>query len=276
MPDKHDFLVEIGTEELPPRALKNLSQKFADGIRAGLDDAALSHGELTVYATPRRLAVRVQGLLGKQVERELELRGPPAKIAFDKDGKPTRAAEAFAQKCGVEVSQLQKIETDKGAWLIHRGTEKGKTAASLLPNIVTAALNALPIPKRMRWGTKEEEFVRPVHWVVLMLDSHIVPANFFGLPSGRQSVGHRFHAPEAFDLGSPAEYEESLLQRHVIASFEKRQAMISEAVAEAAARLGGTAVSDAALLDEVTALVEWPVAVSAAFDERFLALPEEV
>ena len=161
------------------------------------NEAGLAHGELLLYATPRRLAVRVQALSSRQPDREIELRGPPAKIAFDADGKPTKAAEAFARKCGVTVDDLQKIETDKGAWLIHRGTETGQPAQALLPGIVSTALDKLPIPKRMRWGAHEAEFVRPVHWVVMLLDDDVMPASLFGIDSGNQTYGHRFHAPAA-------------------------------------------------------------------------------
>ncbi|MDH3768916.1 MAG: glycine--tRNA ligase subunit beta, partial [Gammaproteobacteria bacterium] len=277
MSDTQDFLVEIGTEELPPRALSRLSQEFGQTISDGLREAGLAHGKVSLYATPRRLAVRIESLLSRQPDREIELRGPPAKIAFDADGNPTRAAQAFAEKCGVTVDGLQQIETDKGTWLAHRGTEVGKATAELLPDIVSTALDKLPIPKRMRWGAREAEFVRPVHWVVMMLDDQVVPASLFDIYSGNRTYGHRFHAPEALPLSSPAAYEKLLAERgHVIANFNERRAIIRKDIDLAAKKAGGTVVADDALLDEVTSLVEWPVAVTASFDERFLMLPEEV
>ncbi len=277
MSDTKEFLVEIGTEELPPKALRRLSEAFGRLIVEGIDEAALAHGEARLFATPRRLAVQVPQLQSRQADRDMEMRGPPTRIAFDDDGKPTRAGAAFAAKCGVAVDALETIETDKGAWLVYRGTETGQPAAELLPGIVAAALDKLPIPKRMRWGSNEAEFVRPVHWVVMLLDEEIVPTELLGIASGNSTHGHRFHAPEAITVTSPAAYEEVLdRQGHVMADFMARRTLIETEIDKAAAAAGGAVVSDDALLDEVTALVEWPVAVSAGFDDRFLELPDEV
>ncbi|MBT8135632.1 MAG: glycine--tRNA ligase subunit beta [Gammaproteobacteria bacterium] len=277
MSDTQDFLVEIGTEELPPRALRRLSEVFGTQIRTGLDEAGLAYGDVALFATPRRLAVQVAKLQARQEDRKTESRGPPVKIAFDDAGEPTRAALAFAGKCGVGVGDLEQVETAKGAWLMHRGTETGQPAEKLLPAIVMTALEKLPIPKRMRWGAREAEFVRPVHWIVMLLGSQVVPARLFELDSDRYTRGHRFHAPDAIEISRPSDYSEKLQQRgHVLPDFSVRRERIETDVQQAAAQAGGQPVSDAALLDEVTALVEWPVAVSATFDERFLELPEEV
>ncbi|MDH3588668.1 MAG: glycine--tRNA ligase subunit beta [Gammaproteobacteria bacterium] len=276
MSEKQDFLVEIGTEELPPKALRRLSEVFGQGVRDGLDEAGLTYAEVSLFATPRRLGVRVQQLLSRQPDRDIEMRGPPAKVAFDAQGKPTRAAQAFAEKCGVNVDALERQETEKGVWLIHRGTETGQAAANLLPDIVASALEKLPIPKRMRWGSRESEFVRPVHWVLMLLDKKVVPARLFDIDTARLTYGHRFHAPKAIKVPSPQKYEQLLEHGHVIADFYARRDQINRAIDSAAKAAGGTAVADDALLDEVTALVEWPVAVTASFDERFLELPEEV
>ncbi len=272
-----EFLVEIGTEELPPKALKGLSEAFGANLQAGLQDARLAHGQVRLYATPRRLAVRVSEMAERQPDVETELKGPPVRIAFDADGKPTRAAEAFADKCGAAVADLQRIETPKGDWLIHRGTESGRAASELLPGLVEKSLSSLPIPKRMRWGSRDEDFVRPVHWVVMLLDDEIIPATLFGIRAGRETRGHRFHAPGPFTLDSAADYPAVIEDAgYVVADFAARRRAVEDAVLATASARDGSAVYDEALLDEVTALVEWPVPVSASFEARFLELPAEV
>jgi glycyl-tRNA synthetase beta chain len=272
-----EFLVEVGTEELPPRALARLSKAFGAGLVSGLEEARLAHGAVDLYATPRRLAVRVAELADRQPDVETELKGPPVRIAFDADGKPTRAAEAFAGKCGVAVADLQRIETPKGDWLMHRGTESGRPAAELLPELVGKALSNLPIPKRMRWGSRDEDFVRPVHWVVMLLGADIVPATLFGIPAGRETRGHRFHAPGPVTLNSASDYPAAIEDGgYVMADFENRRQAVENTVLSAAASRGGSPVYDEALLEEVTALVEWPVPVAASFEARFLDLPAEV
>jgi glycyl-tRNA synthetase beta chain len=272
-----DFLVEIGTEELPPKSLLALSAAFADGIAKGLDAAGLKHGAVERYATPRRLAVRVRRLVEQQPDRAIERRGPPLKAAFDAAGAPTQAALAFARGCGIEVSALEKLETPKGVWLVHRGTEAGAHTASLLPGIVQGALDALPIAKRMRWGAGEAEFVRPVHWVLMLFGREEVPCEILGVRAGSVTYGHRFMAPKAIRIGSPAAYVTALRKRgRVIADIHERRESIRQGVATAASRINGVAVIEEALLDEVTALVEWPVPLAGRFDARFLELPAEV
>jgi glycyl-tRNA synthetase beta chain len=272
-----DFLVEIGTEELPPKSLLTLAAAFADGIARGLTEAGLSHGAVERFATPRRLAVRVRKLAERQPDRALERRGPPVKAAFDAQGAPTQAALAFARGCGVEVAALERLETPKGAWLVHRGTEPGAGTASLLPGIVQASLDALPIARRMRWGAGEAQFVRPVHWVLMLFGRDVVPCTILGVASGNLTYGHRFMAPKPIRIGTPAAYVGALHKRgRVLADIHERREAIRQGVTAAAARLDGNAVISEALLDEVTALVEWPVPLAGRFDQRFLELPAEV
>jgi len=274
---RRDFLVEIGTEELPPKSLLALADAFAAGIGKGLDDAGLLHGAVERFATPRRLAVRVRRLAERQPDRAIERRGPPLKAAFDAQGAPTQAALAFAKSCGVEVAALEHLETPKGTWLVHRGTEAGAQTASLLPGIVQASLDALPIARRMRWGAGEAQFVRPVHWVVMLFGRDVVPCEILGVPSGNLSYGHRFMAPRPLRVASPAAYVSTLHKRgKVLADIHERRETIRQGVTAEATRLGGQAVISNALLDEVTALVEWPVPLAGRFDAQFLELPAEV
>lgn len=272
-----DFLFELGTEELPPLALPELERALAEGIRSGLAAAQLQHGELVSYAAPRRLAVLVRAVPVRQPEQALKRRGPPVNAAFDKQGAATRAATAFAESCGVTVDALTRITEGKGEFLYFEGTKPGAATASLLPDIVRAALEALPIPKRMRWGSSEAEFVRPVHWLVLRFGDDVLSARLLDTDAGAHSRGHRFHAPGEIALATPAAYAETLRTKgFVIASFAERRERIRTDVAAKAQALGGRAVLDGDLLDEVTALVEWPVVLEGRFDERFLALPREV
>jgi glycyl-tRNA synthetase beta chain len=272
-----DFLVEIGTEELPPKSLLALAAAFADGIAKGLQEAGLEHRAVERFATPRRLAVRVRRLAERQPDRAVERRGPPVKAAFDAQGAPTQAALAFAKGCGVEVGALERLETPKGAWLVHRGTEMGAPTASLLPGIVQASLDALPIARRMRWGAGEAQFVRPVHWLLMLFGKDVVPCEILGVASSNLTLGHRFMAPRPLRISSPAAYVTTLHGRgKVLADIHERRETIRQGVTAEAARLGGVAVISDALLDEVTALVEWPVPLAGRFDERFLELPAEV
>lgn len=276
MSDRADFLVEIGTEELPPLALRELADAFARGVGEGLAAAGLGGEGIEAFATPRRLAVRAADVALRQPTRRIEKRGPPVSAAFTADGSPTRAATAFAAGCGVDVAALERVSTAKGEWLLFRGEEPGQPAAALLPAIVEAALAALPVPRRMRWGAGDAEFVRPVHWVLMLLGHDVVPANLLGQSSGNSTRGHRFHHPEPVAVQEPSGYEEVLEAARVIVSFEKRRARVAEQIAAAAREAGGEAVADDALLDEVTGLVEWPVAVTGRFDKPYLELPEEV
>lgn len=272
-----DFLFELGTEELPPLALPELERALAEGLRNGLAAAGLQHGELISFAAPRRLAVLVHQLPERQPQQQLRRRGPPLNAAFDKQGAPTRAATAFAESVGVPLDGLGRITEGKGEFLFFEGSKPGAATTTLLPSIVQAALDALPIPKRMRWGAGTAEFVRPVHWLILRFGDEVLPVSLLDTPAGAHTRGHRFHAPGEIALTSPAAYADTLCaQGFVLASFAERRARIREQVMAKAAALGGRAVLDDPLLDEVTALVEWPVAVEGRFDERFLALPREV
>lgn len=272
-----DFLVELGTEELPPKALKSLSSAFTDGIRRGLEEAGLSFGELESFASPRRLAVRVRGLQGAQADKPVEKRGPAVKAAFDDAGNPTRALEGFASSLGVTPEQLDTLETEKGAWVIYRTVEKGRPTVELLPGIVERSLAELPIPKRMRWGAHKEEFVRPAHWLVMLYGSMVVDCTILGQKAGNQTVGHRFHCPRSLIVSTPNDYELVLQDEgRVIASFEERREQIRTGVMDIARdQAGGEAVIDPDLLDEVTALNEWPVPLIGRFEERFLDVPAE-
>ena len=277
MTAKKDLLIEIGTEELPPRALRQLATAFADGVRQGLDNHNLGHGDCRWYATPRRLAVTVARLAVAQDDHEVVKRGPALNAAYDGDGKPTRAAQGFARSCGAGVEELEVLETGKGSWLVYRTLERGRDAAEVLPGVIDGALARLPIPKRMRWGDGEEEFVRPVHWSVVLLGRDAVPCRLLGTEAGNASLGHRFHHPGPVRITSAATYASKLKDKgRVLADFDERRALIREQAQAAAAELGGTALLDEELLDEVTALVEWPAAVPGSFDEQFLALPREV
>jgi glycyl-tRNA synthetase beta chain len=272
-----DFLVELGTEELPPLALPELERAFAEGIRMGLAEAGVPHGEVKSFATPRRLAVLVSKLAAMQPAQAIKLKGPPVNAAFDKAGKPTAAATRFAEKCGVAVDALTRVTEGKGEFLYFEGTRAGLSAVSLLPAIVQKSLDSLPIPKRMRWGSSSAEFVRPVHWLVLLFGSDVIPARILDTDSGRATRGHRFMAPGELPLASAADYEATLHdQGKVLADFPARRARIREQVVTAAGSLTGEALLDEALLDEVTALVEWPTAITGSYESRFLELPREV
>ena len=271
-----DLLFELRTEELPPRTLPALSNALTENLLKGIDAAGIAHGKVHGFATPRRLAVWIEKLAEHQPDRQVERRGPPLANAFDAQGTATQAATAFAKSCGVAVSELSKLTTEKGAWLQFRGTERGAATTSLLKDLLTQAIAALPIAKRMRWGAHSAEFVRPVHSVVLLYGDEVVPIELLGLQSGRVTSGHRFHAPKPLSLKGAKGYEAKLRRAKVIADFAKRRDMIRAGVTAAAAQVGGSALIDDALLDEVTALVEWPVPLTGQFEQRFLSLPREV
>ena len=271
-----DLLVEIGTEELPPKALRSLMEAFGANMAEGIDDARLSRSDVLTYASPRRLTVVVRKLALAQEDRAVEQKGPPVRIAFDDDNNPTAAATAFASKCGAAVDALERIETEKGEWLVFNSVEEGKSAAALLPEIIERALAALPIPRRMRWGAGDAEFVRPVHWVVLLHGDDLIEASVMGIETGRESRGHRFHSSAPVSIASPDSYLKVLEKDgFVIADFERRRAMVRDGVIAAAEQVGGSVVDGESLYDEVAALVEWPVPIVGAFDELFLELPRE-
>jgi len=272
-----DLLIEIGTEELPPKALKKLSESFTASVLAGLSDRRLSAGAAQSFATPRRLAVIVADVALAQDDRIVRQKGPPVSIGVAEDGGPSKAGLAFAKKWGTDFDSLSREKTAAGEWLIYSDNERGELASALLPEIVQSALDALPIPRRMRWGDSDSEFVRPAHWLVLLHGEDVVPASILGLSAGRTTQGHRFMSSGLITIDKPSMYGEALrTDGFVVADFVERRDIVTAAVEHAAAAAGGTAVGDAALFDEVTALTEWPVAVTGSFDEAFLALPKEV
>ena len=268
------FLIELGVEELPPFTIDTLADALAEGIRRGLADAKIDFGDIHAYASPRRLAVQVTELTNKQPDREVEKRGPALAAAF-KEGQPTKAAEGFARSCGVTVADLIHLETDKGTWLGYRERQQGEATTRLLPAIIERSIAALPVPKYMRWGASRVEFSRPVHWLVMLYGNEVVEAEILGLKSGRATPGHRFHAPDAIELAHADDYLATLEQAWVLADRERRRESIREQVLAEAEVQEAQAVIDEALLNEVSGLVEWPVALSGSFDERFLEVPAE-
>ncbi|MBI4695083.1 MAG: glycine--tRNA ligase subunit beta [Gammaproteobacteria bacterium] len=276
MATTEDFLVEIGTEELPPKALRQLSEAFTTQLGTLVADAKLEHGAVAGYASPRRLAVRISALAVEQPDQIVERRGPSLAAAFDAAGKPTGAALGFARSCGVDLEALGRLETDKGACLAFTSTVKGQPTAQLMPALVDRALAALPIPKRMRWGARSEEFVRPVHWVVMLHGASVVPAEILGIATGNATRGHRFLSPGPIVLAHAREYLDRLEKEgSVIADFAARRDRVRALVEAAAIEAGGRAIIDPALLDEVTALVEWPAPICGSFEPHFLELPRE-
>ncbi|WJV67050.1 glycine--tRNA ligase subunit beta [Pectobacteriaceae bacterium CE70] len=275
MTDK-TFLVEIGTEELPPKALRNLAQSFADNFTAELDAAGLVYQTVNWFAAPRRLALKVTGMSAAQPDREVEKRGPAIAAAFGTDGKPTKAAEGWARGCGITVEQAERLATDKGEWLLFRAQVKGAAAHILLPDMVSNALAKLPIPKLMRWGDKETQFVRPVHTVTMLLGDELVPGTVLGIDSARTIRGHRFMGESEFTIDNADQYPQILLERgKVMADYDVRKAKIKADAEAAAHKIGGNADLSDSLLEEVTSLVEWPVVLTAKFEEKFLAVPAE-
>lgn len=277
---KSTLLIEIGTEELPPKALKKLSDAFSAELLAGLLEAELitqaDADTSRPFATPRRLALSVPSVIEAQPDQTVERRGPAVQAAFKDDGQPTPAAMGFAKSCGVEVVDLERLKTDKGEWLSYNIEEKGKTLTELAPGIIDQAIRRLPIPKRMRWGNGTAEFVRPVKWVIVMHGEDVLPGRVLDVESANVTRGHRFHSDGDISLDSADNYESVLLEQgHVVADFAKRQAMILEQIQTAANSISGSVEDDQALLDEVTGLVEYPTAVLGSFSENFLVVPQE-
>ncbi|MFG0529635.1 glycine--tRNA ligase subunit beta [Pseudomonas sp. yb_2] len=266
-----DFLVELGTEELPPKALASLGDAFLAGIEKGLQAAGLNYTGKQVYAAPRRLAVLIRQLDVQQPDRSINIDGPPLQAAFNAEGEPTQAALGFAKKCGVELAEIDQ----SGPKLRFSQHIPGKATVGLLPTIVEDSLNDLPIPKRMRWAASREEFVRPTQWLVMLLGDQVVDCTILSQKAGRESRGHRFHHPENVLITTPANYVEDLRKAYVLADFAERRELISKRTAELAMQQEGTAIVPPALLDEVTALVEWPVPLVCSFEERFLEVPQE-
>ncbi len=271
-----DLLIELGTEELPPKALKKLSEAFSQGIVDGLNKAGFEIGKVESFAAPRRLAVLIKAVASSQPDRDIERKGPNLKAAYDAEGNATKAVIGFAKSCGIEVSELQQEETDKGVWLVFRATEKGQSLSELIEDIINQSLSRLPIPKRMRWGSNDMEFVRPVHWVVLMHGENVIDAQIMGLKTAAKTFGHRFHAPGEISLDRASDYNDNLrTQGFVIADFEERKQNIKQQVIATAKQLGAEAVLDDDLLDEVAALNEWPIAVAGEFEKIYLQVPAE-
>ena len=270
------ILFEIGTEELPPTALLKLSLALADGFEQGLKEAHLNYKAIQHFATPRRLAVLVEACQTEQPNKEIERRGPAIQAAFDAEGQPTKAALGFARSCGVDIQDLDRQKTDKGEWLLFKQIQIGKKTSDLLPSIAEKALNQLPIPKKMRWGDNDFQFIRPVHWIVFIQGEEVIPCSLFGIDAGRYSYGHRFHHPKQIWLTQPNDYETLLKETGmVIVSFEKRRQKIRQQIIFAAEALACFADIDDDLLDEVTALVEFPVPIAGDFDEKYLEIPHE-
>ncbi|MFZ7165191.1 glycine--tRNA ligase subunit beta [Avibacterium avium] len=270
------FLAEIGTEELPPKALKKLAVAFKDNVEQELTQAGLAFDAVEWFASPRRLAVKVLGLAEAQPSKEVEKRGPAVAAAFDAEGKPTKAAEGWARGCGISVDQAERLVTDKGEWLVHRAVIEGQPTKNLLLGIISNALAKLPIPKTMRWGDKSEQFVRPVHTVTLLFGDELIEGDILGVASGKTIRGHRFLGEQEFTIDNADQYPAILEQKgSVIADFERRKAIILENSQQKATALGGVADIEESLLDEVTALVEFPNVLTAKFEERFLAVPAE-
>jgi glycyl-tRNA synthetase beta chain len=275
--EKQDLLFELGSEELPPKTLPVLSRALFDNIIAGLNEAGLNYGKCQAYATPRRLAVLIKDLSTSQPDKTVEKRGPAINAAFAGDGTPSKATLGFAKSCGATVAQLERLETDKGAWLVFKQAVKGQPTSELMPEIIRKSIHALPIAKRMRWGNASTEFVRPVHWAVLLYGESVISSEILGLVTSNQSYGHRFHAPQAIAINTPESYAQTLAtQGKVIADFAERKALIRAAANRAAATVGGIAHIEEDLLDEITSLNEFPVPITGNFDPRFLALPKEV
>ncbi|MDD2165155.1 glycine--tRNA ligase subunit beta [Glaesserella parasuis] len=271
-----NFLAEIGTEELPPKALKKLATAFAENVEAELNQAGLSFDKVEWFAAPRRLAVKVLGLATSQPSKEVEKRGPAVSAAFDGEGKPTKAAEGWAKGCGITVEQAERIATDKGEWLVHRAVIEGQPTKNLLVGMISNALAKLPIPKTMRWGDKTEQFVRPVHTVTLLLGDELIEGEILGIASGTTIRGHRFLGESEFQISHADQYPALLKEKgSVVADFNERKALILAKAQEKATALGGVADIEEDLLDEVTSLVEYPNVLAAKFEERFLAVPAE-
>jgi glycyl-tRNA synthetase beta chain len=272
-----DLLFELGTEELPPKSLLKLSRSLLANIQNGLEKAELSFAACHAFATPRRLGIIVEQLSASQPDKTVEKRGPAMQAAFTADGVPSKAAEGFAKSCSTTVAQLGRIKTDKGEWLAYSQQVKGQPTAILIADIISQSIQNLPIAKRMRWGAFSTEFVRPVHWAVLLYGSEVIDAEILGLTTGNQTQGHRFHAPGLITLNNAQEYQSKLYQQgKVIVDFEQRQTIIRNATIAAAEKVGGMVQIDAELLEEITALNEWPVPIVGNFDRRYLELPAEV
>ena len=270
-----NLLIEIGTEELPPKALCKLAQAFADNMQNALDAAELKYASVEWFASPRRLAVNVIDLAEQQEDKLIEKKGPAVSVAFDEAGQATKAAQGWARSNGITVEQAERLTTDKGEWLLFKGESKGETISSLLPPMIDGALKKLPIPKAMRWGSSSIQFIRPVHTVTILFGADVIKGNILGIDSDRVVQGHRFHGEKQFSLAHANDYLAQLEAHYVLADFAARKAKIQQQVKATAQKENAVADMNDELLDEVTALVEWPVVLTASFDESFLEVPKE-
>jgi len=269
------LLIELGTEELPPKSLKNLAVTFYQQIKDQLDNANLTYEDIKWFATPRRLAVKVIKLEAKQADKEIEKRGPAVNVAFDTEGNPSKAAQGWARSNGISVDEAQRLKTDKGEWLLHRATQAGKTVEELIPTMVNFAISKLPIPKPMRWGSTRTQFIRPVHTLTMLFGEKLIAGETLEVSSSNVVTGHRFHYDGLVTLAHADEYEEKLKAAYVQVDYQERQALILQQINKAAEQLNGEALVDDDLLEEVTGLVEWPVVLIGSFDEAFLQVPAE-
>ncbi|MBA6253543.1 glycine--tRNA ligase subunit beta [Colwellia sp. MB3u-55] len=269
------LLIELGTEELPPKSLKNLAVTFYQQIKDQLDSAGLTYEDIQWFATPRRLAVKVSQLVEKQADKEIEKRGPAIDVAFDAEGNPSKAAQGWARSNGISVEEAQRLKTDKGEWLLHRATQTGKTIAELIPAMVNIAVSKLPVPKPMRWGSTRTQFIRPVHTLTIMFGAEIIAGETLEVTSSNVVTGHRFHHEGFVTLAHANEYEDKLTSAFVQVNYQERQALILSEINKAAQQLDGVALIDDELLEEVTGLVEWPVILIGSFDKAFLDVPAE-
>lgn len=273
---QNTFLVELGTEELPPKSLRTFAESFAANFIEQLDNANLKHGEVIWYASPRRLALKVLNLNDTQPDTQIVKRGPAVSAAFDANGNPTKAAEGWARGCGITVDQADRVQTDKGEWLSYTLNQQGQPVVNLLCDMVKTALSKLPIPKPMRWAAKQVEFVRPSHTLTMLYGDDVVPGTILDIESDRVIRGHRFMGEQEFTIDSADQYPQILEQRgKVIADYDKRKSIIKQQAELAAEKLGGKADLTESLLEEVTSLVEWPVVLTAKFEEKFLDVPAE-
>lgn len=270
-----DFIFELGCEELPSASVRPLAEAFANNLLSALDKAKLSYGEVKSFATPRRIALQILDLQTEQKSQAIVRKGPAVVAAYDDEGKPTQALKGFARSCGVEVDQLKTLTSDKGEWVVYEGQSEGGKTKDLLPDMVKNALAALPIAKPMRWGVGEQEFVRPVHWVVMLFGDEVIRKELLGVVSGNQTFGHRFHHPQAMTVASAKTYEAQLQDAFVLADFAKRKQMIKEQIETLAADKQAVAVMPEDLLEEVASIVEWPVSLIANFETEYLQVPAE-
>jgi len=270
-----NLLVEIGTEELPPKSLRKLAEAFAANLTAELESLELAHQGVSWYASPRRLGLQVKALDAKQQDKEVEKRGPATKAAFDAEGNPTKAAMGWARGCGIEVKDAQTLETDKGAWLLHIAKVAGQETKLLMADAISKALAKLPIPKPMRWGANKTQFIRPVHTVTILLGNELIEGEILGKQVSNQLQGHRFHHPEKISINHADDVFDVLKSAYVIADYEQRKAQIRAQIEDAAKAVNAVVAMDEDLLEEVTSLVEWPVTLTATFEEAFLDVPAE-